>query len=75
MAYVYTPAEWASIVMEYNAGTSLDTLATKFNKSVQSLRMKLVKAGIYQKQSKTAAKPETVSVYQSCLAEFGESSF
>lgn len=76
MAYVYTPQEWATIVMEYKAGTSLEVLAERFKKSVASVRMKLVKAGIYEKQAKSSgssvSKSEIMSAYKSALAAVGE---
>jgi hypothetical protein len=53
MAYKYTDEEFAEIKLAYANQVSLETLALKYNKSVASIRMKLVKAGVYQKSSAT----------------------
>ena len=52
MAFVYTEQEFDQIKSLYAQGTELETLAQQFNKSVASVRMKLVKAGLYQKVTK-----------------------
>lgn len=70
MAYTYTKDEWASIVMEYNADTPLEILAKKYNKSVASIRMKLVKAGLYKKQ-KSAEEVDTEKVFAEFFNKFG----
>lgn len=56
MAYVYSTEEFEKISAMYQSGQSLEDIQSLFpDKSVASIRMKLVKAGIYQKQTKTAA--------------------
>lgn len=67
MAYVYSVQEFEEIKAKYQTGTSLEILATEYNKSVASIRMKLVKAGIYQKQTTSSSKPSSTS--KSALAE------
>lgn len=49
MAYVYSTEEFEEIKQKYASGTSLEVLAEEYSKSVASVRMKLVKAGVYQK--------------------------
>lgn len=55
--FTYTPAEVQEITAKYQAGTSLDQLAIEYNKSVASIRMKLVKLGGYV--AKAAVKAHT----------------
>ena len=59
--FVYTEAEVAEIVEKYELGVSLDLLALAFGKSVPSVRMKLVKLGVYQKPVKTAVTKTKVA--------------
>ena len=47
--FTYTETEVQQIVEKYSSGVSLDVLATEYSKSVASVRMKLVKLGVYQK--------------------------
>lgn len=47
--FTYTETETQEIVAKYQGGTSLEVLATEYAKSVASVRMKLVKLGVYQK--------------------------
>lgn len=50
MAYVYTEEEFTEIKRQYANGQTLEEIQSLFpDKSVASLRMKLVKAGLYQK--------------------------
>lgn len=50
MAYVYTEEEFSSIKSMYANGQTLEAIQGLFpDKSVASIRMKLVKAGVYQK--------------------------
>lgn len=67
MAYVYTVEEFDAIKSKYLAGVAIESLAEQYNKSVASIRMKLVKAGIYQKQTTSSSKPSSTS--KSALAE------
>jgi hypothetical protein len=53
--FVYSDSEIQEITAKYAEGISLETLAADYNKSVPSVRMKLVKLGVYQK----ATKPTT----------------
>jgi Zn-dependent peptidase ImmA (M78 family) len=64
--FTYTDSEVSEIVAKYGAGETLEALADLYNKSVQSIRMKLVKLGVYQAKTRAksagksaAAKPET----------------
>jgi hypothetical protein len=49
--FTYTETEVQEIVQKYQAGVELEVLATDYAKSVASVRMKLVKLGVYQKAS------------------------
>lgn len=83
--FVYSETEVQEIVAKYQANTSLEVLAEQYNKSVASIRMKLVKLGVYQKQPKTsstttkttttAAKPknkgEILSAYETSFKLVG----
>lgn len=51
--FTYSDTEISEITEKYLSGVSLDVLATDYNKSVPSVRMKLVKLGVYQKATKT----------------------
>jgi hypothetical protein len=53
--FTYTETETQEIVQKYQSGVSLDMLATDYAKSVASVRMKLVKLGVYQKASTRAS--------------------
>jgi hypothetical protein len=52
--FTYTESEVSEIVAKYAAGETLDVLALQYNKSVPSVRMKLVKLGVYR-AAKTSA--------------------
>jgi len=89
--FTYTETEVQEIVQKYQAGVSLDVLAPEYGKSVASVRMKLVKLGVYQKatttshgtKSVTPAKsgefPKTktgiLAYYKSCVGAVGYSEF
>ena len=89
--FTYTESDVKEIVAKYTAGTSLDVLAVEYSKSVASVRMKLVKLGVYQKAttSSTSAKPAAVAktgefpktksgvlaYYKSCVDAVGYSEF
>ena len=89
--FTYTETETQEIVQKYQSGVGLDVLATDYAKSVASVRMKLVKLGVYQKattasqstKSATVAKsgefPKTKSgvlaYYKSCVSAVGYSEF
>lgn len=89
--FVYSDTEITEIVAKYTSGVSLDVLAETYSKSVASVRMKLVKLGVYQKAEKTTASKAADSVpakagfpttksgilayYKSCVAAVGYSEF
>lgn len=50
--FVYSDSEVTEITAKYLAGVTLEVLANEYAKSVPSVRMKLVKLGVYQKQIK-----------------------
>lgn len=54
MAYVYTVQEFDDIKQRYAAGETLELIQSVYStKSVASIRMKLVKAGLYTPATKT----------------------
>lgn len=89
--FTYTDSDVQEIVQKYQSGVNLDVLATEYNKSVASVRMKLVKLGVYQKatasstSTKSAAPaksgefPKTKSgilaYYKTCVGKVGYSEF
>lgn len=54
--FVYSEQDVKEITEKYSAGVTLEVLAEQYSKSVASVRMKLVKLGVYQK---AVAKPAT----------------
>ena len=54
--FTYTESDVKEIVAKYTSGTTLDVLAVEYNKSVASVRMKLVKLGVYQKATTRSSK-------------------
>jgi Zn-dependent peptidase ImmA (M78 family) len=88
--FTYSDNEVTEIVAKYQSGTTLEVLAAEYNKSVASVRMKLVKLGVYQKAVKTAvakgtktekpttkaaSKTEIRELFYSCLASVGPAPF
>jgi hypothetical protein len=73
--YVYSDSEISDITVKYLAGVSLDVLAETYSKSVPSVRMKLVKLGVYQKstttKTATVSKSENMSSYLRALDSVG----
>jgi hypothetical protein len=72
--FVYTESELKEIVAKYAQGISLEVLAEQYNKSVASVRMRLVKLGVYQKTgsaSASATKSENLETYKRCVADVG----
>ena len=57
--FVYTDSEIAEIVKKYKAAVSLEQLAAEYNKSVASIRMKLVKLGVYEAKKTTTSTKQT----------------
>ena len=88
--FTYTETEVQEIVKKYQSGVSLDVLATEYAKSVASVRMKLVKLGVYQKAGATSVAKATepaksgefpktksgiLAYYKSTVAAVGYSEF
>lgn len=84
--FTYTESDVQEIVEKYSSGVSLEVLATDYNKSVASVRMKLVKLGVYQKattvaktratgtakpSAKAMTKSENSALFFSCLGAVG----
>lgn len=61
----YTKEEFDEIAAFYQEGSTLEQLSEVYGHSVASLRMKLVKAGLYLK-----ANPELVT-FKSLFAKYG----
>ena len=49
----YTPEQTATLVAGYQAGASVEALATQLGKSTRSIVAKLSREGVYQAKSKT----------------------
>ena len=52
----YSPELTAQIVDQYQAGVSVDDIAASIEKSVRSVRSKLVREGVYVAQPKATAR-------------------
>ena len=52
----YTPEMTAQIIDEYQAGVSVEQIADSIEKSVRSVRSKLVREGVYVAQPKAKAR-------------------
>ena len=52
----YTPEMTAQIVSDYEAGVSVDEIAEAINKSVRSVRSKLVREGVYVAKPKATTR-------------------
>jgi hypothetical protein len=62
MAYVYTPKEFEEISLLYQNGQSLEHIQSLYpSKSVASIRMKLVKAGLYNRAQSSGPTTPKVS--------------
>jgi hypothetical protein len=72
--FVYSDTDVAEITAKYVAGISLEVLAVDYNKSVASVRMKLVKLGVYKAVGKTTttSKSQDLADFKSALALVGE---
>jgi hypothetical protein len=55
----YTPEQVAELVQKYQQGTSVETLADSFGKSVRSIVAKLSREGVYQAKARTSANRVT----------------
>lgn len=58
--FVYSEQEVQEVTQKYQAGVSLEVLAAEYNKSVASVRMKLVKLGVYVAKGKAASKTDAL---------------
>jgi effector-binding domain-containing protein len=56
----YTQEQTAKLVADYISGTSVETLAESFGKSVRSIVAKLSREGVYQKKVYTTKTGEPV---------------
>ena len=71
MAFKWTELEFTEVKRLYAAGQSLEDIqALNPTKSVASIRMKLVKAGVYEKPL-TATKLEGSAAFKNALAAVG----
>lgn len=52
----YSPELTATIVADYQAGVSVEDIAIQIEKSVRSVRSKLVREGVYVSQPKVSAR-------------------
>ena len=52
----YSPELTASIISDYQSGVSVEDIATQIEKSVRSVRSKLVREGVYVSQPKVSAR-------------------
>ena len=71
----YTPEMTAAIVDQYQAGASVDEIATDIGKSVRSVRSKLVREGVYVAKAKPAAKRENGPTKKELLIELEGTGF
>jgi hypothetical protein len=70
--FVYTELELKEIAAKYAQGVTLETLAEQYTKSVASIRMRLVKLGVYKAVSATAkAEADNLETYKRCVADVG----
>lgn len=56
----YTPEQTAKLVADYTAGTSVESLAEAFGKSVRSIVAKLSREGVYKKKEYKTKTGEAV---------------
>ena len=71
----YTAEMTAAIVDQYQAGVSVDEIATDIGKSVRSVRSKLVREGVYVAKAKPAAKRENGPTKKELLIELEGTGF
>lgn len=55
----YTPEQTIALVNAYTSGTTVETLAENFGKSVRSIVAKLSREGVYQKKVYTTKTGDT----------------
>lgn len=66
----YTPEQTLNIVADYQAGTTVETIAERMGKSVRSIVAKLSREGVYQKKqyvSKTGERPVKKDVHADAI--------
>ena len=66
----YTPEQTLQIVADYQAGTTVETIAEAMGKSVRSIVAKLSREGVYQKKqyvSKTGERPVKKDVHADAI--------
>ena len=71
----YTAEMTAAIVDQYQAGVSVDAIATDIGKSVRSVRSKLVREGVYVAKAKPAAKRDNGPTKKELLIELEATGF
>jgi len=71
----YTPEMTAAIVDQYQAGVSVDEIATDIGKSVRSVRSKLVREGVYVAKAKPTAKRDNGPTKKELLIELENTGF
>ena len=71
----YTAEMTAAIVDQYQAGVSVDEIATDIGKSVRSVRSKLVREGVYVAKAKPAAKRDNGPTKKELLIELEATGF
>ena len=57
----YTPEQETQLVDQYQAGMSVDEIATMFGKSVKSVVAKLSRLGVYKSKAKATATGDRVT--------------
>jgi hypothetical protein len=65
----YTPELTAAIIDQYQAGVDVATIAADIDKSVRSVRSKLVREGVYVAQPKAASRKDTGPTKKEMLIE------
>ena len=68
----YTAEMTAQIISDYEAGVPVDEIAEAINKSVRSVRSKLVREGVYVASAKPAAKKVMGPTKKELLIELEE---
>jgi hypothetical protein len=65
----YTPELTASIIADYQAGVDVAEIAASIEKSIRSVRSKLVREGVYIAQPKVAARKSDEPTKKELLIE------
>ena len=72
----YTAEQTENMIARYEAGESLDSIAEGLNKSVNSVRAKLVREGVYTPAERTVVAkdrgPKKAEILADLQAEVGE---